>query len=166
VSDVQKRGGLAGVARILRADNGSEVTLSDLVQSGERPLVWSLDERKRMVARSASDVQSSGRSKVFTLRLASGRMAEAAENQAFMTLDGWKLLSELRIDGRLEVPRRVPEPFRQGQLGDDEVILLAHMIGDGSCVKPLYELAGGDQSGQARPDNDDVGVGANAIAID
>jgi replicative DNA helicase len=106
-----------------------------LVQSGERPLVWSLDERKRMVARPASDVQSSGRSEVFHVRLASGRMVEAAANQAFMTLCGWKLLSELRIDDRVAVPRRVPVPIRQGRLVDDEVILLAHMIGDGSCVK-------------------------------
>lgn len=134
-SSVRYRGGLTAGTRILRADNGSEVALSELVQSGERPLVWSLDERKRMVARPASDVQSSGRSEVFHVRLASGRMVEAAANQAFMTLCGWKLLSELRIDDRVAVPRRVPVPIRQGRLVDDEVILLAHMIGDGSCVK-------------------------------
>jgi hypothetical protein len=44
------------------------------------------------------------------------------------------------------------------------------LFDDEDSLAPLYELAGGDQSGQARPDNDDVGVGvgvgAIAIAID
>jgi replicative DNA helicase len=33
------------------------------------------------------------------------------------------------------VPRRVPEPVDTRRLPDDEVVLLAHMIGDGSCVR-------------------------------
>ena len=38
------------------------------------------------------------------------------------------------------------------------------LFDDEDSVAPLHELAGGDQSGQARPDNDDVSVhGANAI---
>ena len=38
------------------------------------------------------------------------------------------------------------------------------LFDDEDSVAPLHELAGGDQSGQARPDNNDVSVhGANAI---
>jgi hypothetical protein len=37
--------------RILRAANGSEVTLGELGRTGERPLAWSLDERRRLIAR-------------------------------------------------------------------------------------------------------------------
>jgi replicative DNA helicase len=43
--------GLVGSARILRADNGAEVTCEELHRTGERPLAWSPDERKRVVAR-------------------------------------------------------------------------------------------------------------------
>jgi hypothetical protein len=42
---------LVAGARILRADNGAEVTCDELQRIGERPLVWMLDERKRLVAR-------------------------------------------------------------------------------------------------------------------
>ncbi len=42
---------LVASARILRADNGAEVACDELHRTGERPLVWSLDERKRLVAR-------------------------------------------------------------------------------------------------------------------
>ena len=52
-----------------------------------------------------------------------------------MTLDGWIPLGELKVGDRLAVPRRVPEPVETQRMEDSEVILLAHMIGDGSCVK-------------------------------
>jgi hypothetical protein len=38
-------------ARILGLDNGSEVALSDAARIGTRPPAWSLDGRKRLVAR-------------------------------------------------------------------------------------------------------------------
>src|SRR6185312_10578931 len=36
---------------------------------------------------------------------------------------------------RLAVPRTVPEPVHTERMDDAELIMLAHMIGDGSCVK-------------------------------
>jgi replicative DNA helicase len=72
---------------------------------------------------------------VFKLRLASGREVEATANHPFMTFDGWTPLGELKVGDRLAVPRRVPEPVHTQRMDDSEVIMLAHMIGDGSCVK-------------------------------
>ncbi len=135
ISDLRESGCLTANARILRADNGAEVTFGELMRTGERPLVWSLDERKRMVARPMTNVFPSGHKEVFKLRLASGREVEATANHPFMTFDGWTPLWELEVGDRLAVPRRVPEPVHTQRLPDDEVILLAHMIGDGSCVK-------------------------------
>ncbi|NKE30590.1 replicative DNA helicase, partial [Mycobacterium tuberculosis] len=56
-------------------------------------------------------------------------------NHPFMTLDGWMPLGELNIGDRVAVPRWVPEPVQTQRMDDSEVILLAHMIGAGSCVK-------------------------------
>jgi replicative DNA helicase len=135
VSDLRESGCLTASTRILRADNGAEVTFGELMESGERPLVWSLDERMRMVARPMTNVFPSGRKEVFKLRLASGREVEATANHPFMTMDGWTPLGELKVGDRTAVPRRVPEPVHTQRMDDSEVILLAHMIGDGSCVK-------------------------------
>ncbi|WP_165617802.1 replicative DNA helicase [Mycobacterium syngnathidarum] len=135
VSDLRESGCMTANTRILRADNGAEVTFGELMETGERPLVWSLDERKRMVARPMTNVFYSGHKEVFKLRLASGREVEATANHPFMTLDGWVPLGELAVGDRLATPRRVPEPVQTERLHDSEVILLAHMIGDGSCVK-------------------------------
>ncbi len=135
LADLRESGCLTAATRILRADTGAEVTFGELMRTGERPLVWSLDERMRMVARPMTNVFPSGRKEVFRLRLASGREVEATGNHPFMKLDGWTPLEELKIGDRIAAPRRVPEPVDTQRMDESEVILLAHMIGDGSCVK-------------------------------
>ncbi|WP_024801532.1 replicative DNA helicase [Nocardia sp. BMG51109] len=135
VSDLRESGCMPASTRILRADTGGETTLGELLTGGEQPLVWSLDERMRMVARPMVKVFPSGRKEVFRLRLASGREVEATGNHPFLTVDGWISLDKLRIGDRLATPRRVPEPVHTERMADAEVILLAHMIGDGSCVE-------------------------------
>lgn len=135
LSDLRESGCLTAKTRILRADTGAEVTFGELMRTGERPLVWSLDEKLRMVARPMTNVFPSGRKEVFRLRLASGREVEATGNHPFMKLEGWTPLEQLQIGDRIAVPRRVPEPVDTQRMHDCEVMLLAHMIGDGSCVK-------------------------------
>ncbi len=97
VSDLRESGCLPASTRILRADNGSEVTIGELLESGEQPLVWSLDERLRMVARPMVKVFPSGRKEVFRVRMASGRVVEATGNHPFMTVDGWIPLAEIGV---------------------------------------------------------------------
>ena len=96
LSDLRESGCLTAATRILRADTGAEVTFGELMRTGERPLVWSLDERLRMVARPMTNVFPSGRKEVFRLRLASGREVEATGNHPFMKLEGWTPLEQLQ----------------------------------------------------------------------
>ncbi len=119
LSDLRESGCLTANTRILRADTGAEVTFGELMRTGERPLVWSLDERKRMVARPMTNVFPSGRKEVFKVRLASGREVEATGNHPFMTFDGWTPLEQLTVGDRVAVPRRVPEPVDTQRLPDD-----------------------------------------------
>ncbi|MFY2859188.1 replicative DNA helicase [Mycobacterium sp. THU-M104] len=135
LSDLRESGCLTAATRILRADTGAEVTFGELMRTGERPWVWSLDERMRMVARPMTNVFPSGHKEVFRLRLASGREVEATGNHPFMKLDGWTPLEQLQVGDRIAAPRRVPEPVDTQRMDESELILLAHMIGDGSCVK-------------------------------
>lgn len=109
--------------------------LKALLHSGERPLVWSLDERMRHVARPIEDVFACGKAEVTEVRLASGRIIEVAAGSGMLTIDGWRRSEELAVDDRIAIPRWVPAPVDTDTMPDPEVILLAHMIGDGSCVK-------------------------------
>ena len=136
LADLRESGCLTAGTRVLRADTGAEVTLGDLLRSGERDVpVWSLDERLRLVARPMTHAFPSGIKEVFRLRTASGRVVEATANHPFLTLDGWCRLDELAPGSRLAVPRRLPEPATVQPWPEQHVVLLAHLLGDGSFVR-------------------------------
>src|SRR5690606_35037012 len=85
--------------------------------------------------RTMTHVFSTGMAPVLRLTLASGKTVRATENHPFFTYDGWQSLASLREGDRVAVPRHVPSPREVSAWTDPEVILLAHLIGDGSFVK-------------------------------
>jgi len=136
LSDLRESGCLTAETRILRADTGSEIALGDLLASGERDVpVWSLDERLRLVPRTMTHVFPSGVKEVFRVRLRSGREVMATANHPFLTYEGWRPLAELAAGSRIAVPRHVPTPLAIRDMAEAEVIMLAHLLGDGSFVK-------------------------------
>jgi replicative DNA helicase len=136
LSDLRESGCLTAGTRILRADTGAEVTLGDLLLSGEQDVpVWSLDERLRLVPRTMTRAFPSGVKKVFRVRLRSGREVEATTNHPFLTYEGWRPLGDLGAGTRVAVPRHVPTPLALREMPEPEVIMLAHLLGDGSFVR-------------------------------
>ena len=135
LSDLRESGCLPASTRIIRADTGVEVTMGDLFESGERDVpVWSLDDSLRYVVRPLTHVFSTGRKEVFRVKTASGRVVEATANHPLLTYAGWKPLGELATGSRIAIPRHVPAPKQETAWSDDEIIVLAHMIGDGSML--------------------------------
>ena len=136
LADLRESGCLTLGTRILRADSGREVSLGEMIASGARDVpVWSLDDRLRLVPRILTHAFPSGVKEVFKVRLRSGREVEATANHPFLTYEGWRPLGELTVGARVAVPRSVPEPLNPGNLPDPEIIMLAHLIGDGSFVR-------------------------------
>jgi replicative DNA helicase len=136
LSDLRESGCLTASTRILRADIGSEVTIGELMETGERLIpVWSLDDSLRYVPRIMTHVFSTGRKEVFTLTTASGRTVELTANHPLLTYHGWKSLGELQPGDRIATPRHVPAPEVEFDMwSDDQVVVLAHLIGDGSML--------------------------------
>jgi len=151
LSDLRESGCLTAGTRVIRADTNAEVTLGELLASGERDIpVWGLDERLKYVRSTMTHVFPSGRKETFLLRLASGREIEATANHPFLTFDGWRALGDLAVGTRLAVPRHIPAPSRPVAWADAEVVLLAHLLGDGSFVdgRPI-RYAGRDEANLA-----------------
>ena len=154
LSDLRESGCLTADTRVLRADTGAEVTLGELLVRGETDLaVWSLDEHRRLVPRRMTAVFPSGIKPVFALTLASGRRVRATANHPFLTPDGWRPLGELTPGVRLAVPSTVAAPASSAVRRREEVVLLAHLLGDatGPTRRPLRahsaDHGGGDRLG-------------------
>jgi replicative DNA helicase len=136
MSDLRESGCLTSDARILRADTGAETSMGELYAEGATDVpVWALDESLRYVQRHLTHVFPTGTKPVFRLKLASGKTIRATENHPFLAYEGWTQLGDLRTGSRVAVPRHVPAPHELNDWQDDKVVLLAHMLGDGSFVK-------------------------------
>ena len=141
LSDLRESGCLTADTRVTRADTGAEVSLGELLARGERDIpVWTLDDDLRLVRGTMTHVFPSGIKPVFELRLASGRHVKASANHPFLTLDGWRPLAELAVGDRLATPRTIPEPSDFTVWADSEVVMLAHLLGDGCFVfrQPIH----------------------------
>ncbi len=136
LSDLRESGCLTADARLLRADNGAEISLGDLLADDVRAVpVWTLDDRLKLVPRTLTHAFPSGVRPVFRLRLASGRQVEATASHPLLTYDGWQPLSDLVVGSRVGVLRHVPAPLRTVAWDDNEIVVLAHLLGDGSFVR-------------------------------
>ncbi len=136
LSDLRESGCLTASTRIMRADIGCEVTIGQLLESGEQDvLVWSLDDSLRYVPQVMTHVFSTGRKEVFRMKTASGRVIEATGNHPFLSYDGWSDLADLQPGHRIATARHVPAPEVEFDLwSDDMITVLAHLIGDGSML--------------------------------
>jgi replicative DNA helicase len=136
VSDLRESGCLTAETRILRADTGAETTIGELYAEGARDVpVWALDDSLRYVRSTMTHVFPTGTREVFRLRLASGKEVRATANHPFLTYDGWKALGDIAPGTRLAAPRHVCAPSDENTWADAEIVMLAHLLGDGSFVK-------------------------------
>jgi replicative DNA helicase len=141
LSDPDESGCLAADTRILRADTGAEEDLGTLLRRGmQAARVWTLDDDLRLIQGTITRMVPNGVKPLFELRLASGRRAKASANQPFLTADSWRPLGKLAVGDRLAVPRWLPAPSGTTAWPELEVVMLAHLLGDGCFAshQPLH----------------------------
>ncbi|WP_330468530.1 replicative DNA helicase [Micromonospora zamorensis] len=136
LSDLRESGCLTAETRVVRADDNTEITLGELLSNNARDIpVWALDESLRYTPRTMTHVFPSGTREVFRLTLASGKQIDATANHPFLAFTGWVPLGELSPGDRIATPRHLPPPMATRPWADAEVVMLAHLLGDGSFVR-------------------------------
>jgi replicative DNA helicase len=131
--------------------DGRHVPIAELV--GSEPEVWAIDERQRLTRVRSDKVWKVGRRAVFKVELAGGRSIRATSEHRLMALAGWTTVGALKVGDRLALARRVPEPLQPKRWPDHWVVLLAHLVGDGSYPdhQPLrYTTASEENSAAVR----------------
>jgi replicative DNA helicase len=129
--------------------DGSRVPIADLV--GKEPRVWAVDENQRLVKARSDKVWKVGRRPVFNVQLASGRSIRATFKHRVLTGSGWKTVGTLATGDRLALARQLPEPAQPQRWPDHWLILLGHLVGDGSYVvhQPLRYTTASQENSRA-----------------
>ena len=112
--------------------DGRRLPIGELVD--DEPEVWSIDGNQRLVASRADKVWKVGRRRVFRVQLASGRSIRATRDHRLLAGGGWVTIGDLTVGDRLALGRRIPEPARPEHWPDHALILLGHLVGDGSYL--------------------------------
>ncbi|MBA3691978.1 MAG: replicative DNA helicase [Acidobacteria bacterium] len=138
MSDLRESGCIAGESLVTLADTGERIPIKDLVgKKGFR--IWALNEETRRLEKAVvTNAFATGRKSVFRLMTRLGREIRATANHKFYTFGGWKRLDELEVGEKLALPREIQNPAR-ATMSDDELALLAHLIGDG-CTLPRHAI--------------------------
>ena len=110
--------------------DGTRRPIESLV--GDEPEILSVNAAGRIRTSKAVRVWQVGERSVSRVRLASGRSLACTADHRLLGFRGWRRVGELEVGDRLAVPRRVPEPRDVRTVPDHEIVLLAHLIGDGS----------------------------------
>jgi replicative DNA helicase len=113
--------------------SGRRVPIRDLV--GAAPEVWSLDESGKIRAACADKVWHVGCKPIFRVQLASGRMVRATAEHRFFAGSGWRTVAQLAAGQRIAMARRMPAPAKTARWPEHWLILLGHLVGDGSYLR-------------------------------
>ena len=136
--------------------NGQRIPIKELV--GTQPELYCLDETNKIISAKSDKVWKVGRKPVYKIHLASGRLIRATSEHRFMTDLTWKKVKDIKTGNRIALARKIPEPHLKQQceqsslseLSDLQVVLLAHLIGDGSYLKgqPLRYTTNSEENSQ------------------
>jgi replicative DNA helicase len=121
---------VTGDTLVLLAD-GRRAPIRDLV--GACPRVLAVDGG-RIVEADADKVWSVGTRDVVEVRLASGRRLRATSLHRLYAAKGWTRVEDLVVGDRVALAREVPHPRSAGDWSDAHIVLLGHLIGDGSYL--------------------------------
>jgi len=143
LADLRESGCLIAETRVLRADTNTEVTLGELLASGERDVpVWSLGDDWKLAPATMTHAFPSGTKEAFRLRMASGREVTATANHPFRTVAGWARLDELEVGSRIATPRAIGAPEQLVGVATEELAALAaRSVAEGAVADVVFGLA-------------------------
>jgi replicative DNA helicase len=131
--------------------DGRRVPIAELIDT--EPEVWAIDDGQKLTRARSDKIWKVGRRAVFKVQLASGRSIRGTAEHRLLSAPGWTTIATLKVGDQLALARRVPEPAQPKRWPDHWVVLLAHLVGDGSYPdhQPLrYTTASEENSATVR----------------
>ncbi len=139
---------VVGETLVVLAD-GRRVPIRDLV--GTAPRVLAVSDEGKVLEADSDCVWAVGSKPVFKVSLASGRSIRATARHRLFGPEGWVEVGNLQPGARLALSRCLPAPRAMLRWRDEELILLGHLVGDGSYLthQPLRYTTASEANSEA-----------------
>lgn len=123
---------LTGDTKIFNPDTGELFTINKLIEThyASKYSVYSLNKDLKLATCKDIAISYNGPKETYRLTTNSGKYIDCTDNHPFLTLDGWKELSELSIGDHIATPRKL-ECNGTHDIEDHVLKYLGYMIGDG-----------------------------------
>lgn len=137
LSDLRESGCLTGDTILIHAETGAPMTIKSLANRTEQvPIpVIAMGNDLKLSSHLMTKAFPSGVKKVYELKTRTGSVIKASANHPFKKLNKWVRLDELKVGDRIAVARNIPIAIKDSKLSTNELILIAHLLGDG-CILP------------------------------
>jgi replicative DNA helicase len=149
LSDLRESGCITGDSLIVDAKTGKLFTIKELAERKEQTNFNCLGVTDQYQVTSQNMIKAfySGKKQVFELKTRTGRTVKASANHPFLKLEGWTRLDALKVGDKIATPRKINITNPTNPMSEDELILLAHLLGDG-CILPSkpYHYTSADMS--------------------
>jgi|Napbiome12C3dose_1001474.scaffolds.fasta_scaffold00001_105 replicative DNA helicase len=123
---------LAYDSKIVNPDTGEVITIEEYYIRKLRP-IFTLANDFQIRKTDISNFVDDGFKEVYSVRTATGREIEVTLSHPFLTAEGWKKLSAIKVGDRIATPRKIPV-FGSMQLEDYKVKAIAYFLSDGGLT--------------------------------
>ncbi|MCP4352863.1 MAG: replicative DNA helicase [Desulfobacterales bacterium] len=113
-------------------NDGSIATIEEIYQRRQLQ-VLTLNDKWKFHFTQPSDFVDDGKKPVFRVTTRTGRFVETTLTHPFLTVQGWKPLSELCVGNKIAVPRKI-DVFGTETMRECEIKLIAYLIGGGTLT--------------------------------
>ena len=136
LSDLRESGCLSGDALIQLA-SGERIPIKTLAErKTQEPLkVFAVGEDYKLRTAAMTKVFYSGKKTIYKIKTRSGLEIRASGNHPFLKVGGWIRAENIAKGSAIGVPRILKTNNENDSVSENEVILLAHLLGDG-CIIP------------------------------
>ncbi len=119
-----------GDSQILDAEKGTVYTLEEMYKDNKHPVIFTLKKDFKLGKTDNYTVLDNGVHPCYSILTKTGRQINCTNNQAFLTLEGWKELKDLREEDRIAVPNILPLEVKQDTFIKEEARFLGNYLQD------------------------------------
>lgn len=123
---------LPGHVRIYDPTTGERVRVDELYKRGKAHLVTMTDDYK-LSPHFTNEISDNGMKEVFRVTTKTGRHIDATGNHPLFTAKGWVAIDDLKPGNKIALAGNLGY-FGHHEMNENEIKLLAYMIGDGNCT--------------------------------